>query len=76
MRTVYGGAVTGVLAFFACFAQAAMENGAALAPELTVSALWVVVFLLVFVGICAWIGFAIWRNERKNAARREDNAKA
>ena len=76
MRTVFVGAVAWVLALFACFAQAATEDGAALAPELTVSAMWVVVFLLVFVGICAWIGFGIWRNERKNAARREDNANA
>jgi cbb3-type cytochrome oxidase subunit 3 len=76
MRTVFGGAVAWALAFFASFAQAASEDGAALAPELTVSAMWVVVFLLVFVGICAWIGFAIWRHERKNAVKREDNAKA
>ena len=75
MKSVWNGAVASVLACFACFVQAAVEEGAALAPEPTVSGVWVAVFLLVFVGICAWIGIAIWRNERKNG-KSGDSAKA
>jgi hypothetical protein len=74
MKSVLSGAVASMLACFACFVQAAAEEGGALAPEPTVSTVWVVVFLLVFVGICAWIGIAIWRNERKNKSG--DSAKA
>ncbi len=77
MRYLFGGAAAMVLAFFAGFTQAAMGEGSALAPEPTVSVMWVVAFLLVFVGICAWIGFTIWRNERKHSTpKRGDNAKA
>jgi hypothetical protein len=65
-----------LLSLFAgtCFAQA-MEEGAASAPEPTVSVAWVIVFLAIFVGICVWIGVAIWRNERKNRASGSGNAR-
>ena len=76
MKTLFGRAAAAVPAFLAGLAQAAVDEGSALTPEPTVSVLWVVAFLLVFVGICAWIGFAIWRNERKHSVKREDNAKA
>ena len=70
MKTIFDRVVAMMLGLVACVAQAAMEDGgAAMAPEPTVSAVWVVVFLAIFVGICAWIGIAIWRNERKNAAK-------
>ena len=76
MKVVFDRAVAMMLGLFACVAQAAMEDGgAALAPEPTVSVVWVLVFLAIFVGICAWIGVAIWRNERKNAAKAQANAK-
>ena len=58
----------------ACFAQA-VDEAAAGAPAPTVSVVWVIVFLAIFVGICAWIGIAIWRNERKNRASRPGNAR-
>jgi len=59
-----------LLGLFAAVAQAAVQEGgeAAYAPEPTVSVVWVIVFLALFVGICVWIGVAIWRNERKNAS--------
>ena len=59
-----------------CFAVQAIEEGAANAPEPTVSVVWVIVFLLVFVGICAWIGIAIWRNERKNRVADQQNGRS
>ncbi|MGH8638024.1 MAG: hypothetical protein ACREUX_11825 [Burkholderiales bacterium] len=55
-----------------CFAQA-MDEGAAAAP--TVSMVWVIVFLGIFVVVCAWIGIAIWRNERKNRTSGPGNAR-
>jgi hypothetical protein len=58
----------------ACFAQA-VEEGAASAPEPTVSVVWVIAFLGIFVGVCIWIGIAIWRNERKNRASNSENAR-
>jgi hypothetical protein len=76
MKVVVDRVVAMMLGFFACVAQAAMEDGsAAAAAEPTVSVIWVVVFLAIFVGICAWIGIAIWRNERKNAGKAQANAK-
>ncbi|MCC7080549.1 MAG: hypothetical protein IT530_07750 [Burkholderiales bacterium] len=67
MKAVFDRVLAMVLSLVAgtCFAQA-IDEGAASAPEPTVSVVWVVVFLAIFVGICAWIGIAIWRNERKN----------
>lgn len=58
----------------ACFAQA-MGEGAAIAPEPSVSVVWVIVFLAIFVGVCAWIGLGIWRNERKNRASSQENVR-
>jgi heme/copper-type cytochrome/quinol oxidase subunit 2 len=58
----------------ACFAQA-MDEGAAHAPEPTVSVVWVIVFLAIFVGVCTWIGIGIWRNERKNRASSQENVR-
>jgi hypothetical protein len=63
------------LAVPAALARAA-EDGAALAPEPTVNVAWVAVFLVVFLGICAWFGIAIWRAERKNRVNAGNNAKA
>jgi protein-S-isoprenylcysteine O-methyltransferase Ste14 len=61
-----------ILAFlFACgtsFALAAADEGGKLAPEPTVSVGWVYFFIVVFFGICAWFGYAIWNAEKKNRA--------
>ena len=77
MKVVFDRAVAMMLGIFACLAQAAMEDGgAASAPEPTVGVVWVIVFLGIFVGICAWIGIAIWRNERKNTAKAQANVKS
>ena len=77
MKLVFDRAVAMMLGLFACVAQAAMEDGgAAPGARAHVSVVWVVVFLAIFVGICAWIGIAIWRNERKNAAKGQRNAQA
>jgi protein-S-isoprenylcysteine O-methyltransferase Ste14 len=61
-----------ILAFlFACgtsIALAAADEGGKLAPEPTVSVGWVYFFIVVFFGICAWFGYAIWNAEKKNRA--------
>jgi hypothetical protein len=41
-------------------------EGRELAPEPTVSVGWVWFFLVVFVGICVWFGYAIWNADKKN----------
>lgn len=56
------------------FAQAVTDGVGAPGP--TVSALWVIVFLALFVAICAWIAIAIWRNERKHRAGREQDLRS
>ncbi|MCC6532198.1 MAG: hypothetical protein IT531_06595 [Burkholderiales bacterium] len=61
-----------VLTLFAPLAGAAMEEGGALAPEPTVNVVWVGVFLVLFVGVCVWIGVAIWRAERRSKQSGKD----
>lgn len=56
------------------FAQAGAECVGAPGP--VVSTLWVIVFLALFVAICAWIAIAIWRNERKDRAGREQDLRS
>jgi hypothetical protein len=53
-------------------ALAAVAEGGPMAPEPQVNVVWVYVFLIVFVGICAWFGFAIWNSDRKS----KDGAKS
>ena len=50
---------------WAALANAAVGESAPLAPEPTVAGVWVFIFLVAFVGVCVWIGYAIWRAERK-----------
>ena len=47
-------------------AFAALEEGGKSAPEPTVGIGWVLFFLVLFVGICAGIGVAIWRAEKRS----------
>ena len=53
------------LAIWAAAALAVVGEAAPLAPEPTVSTGWVVFFMFVFVGVCVWIGYAIWRADKK-----------
>ena len=46
----------------------AQEQAAEIAPEPTVSVIWVAVFGLVFVGMCVWFVIAMIRSERKSKA--------
>jgi hypothetical protein len=71
MKLVVGRVWMLLLGLFTAVAQAAMQEGGegAYAPEPTVSVVWVVVFLALFLDICVWIGVAIWRNERKNSGQ-------
>ena len=76
MKAVSERALAMLLALFAsaAFAQA-MGEGAVSAPGPTVSVVWVIVFLAIFVAICTWIGITIWRNERKHRASSQQNAR-
>ena len=63
--------VNSILAMIICaspLALAAAEEAGALAPEPTVSVGWVYFFILVFLGICAWFAYAIWRADKKTRA--------
>ena len=57
-----------LLALCAGLSQALAQEGAPSAPEPTVSAVWVLVFVAVFIGVCAWFGYNLWRNDRETRA--------
>ena len=60
-----------LLAMFTCvssIALAAADEAGQLAPEPTVSVVWVYFFVLVFFGICAWFAYAIWNADKKTRA--------
>jgi hypothetical protein len=63
--------VNSILAMITCvstLALAAGDEAAQLAPEPTVSVVWVYFFVLVFFGICAWFAYAIWNADKKTRA--------
>jgi NhaP-type Na+/H+ or K+/H+ antiporter len=66
MRSFLKFAIASWLAFVSLAVQSALEPGAASAPEPTVDAVWVVVFGVLFIAVCVWIGIAIFRAEKKN----------
>jgi len=66
MKTAIQRSILAFFAFIASFAQAAVQEGGPLAPEPQVATFWVFAFLVLFVGVCIWIGIAIWRSERKS----------
>ena len=66
MRSFPKFAIAPRLAIVSFAVQAALEQGAASAPEPTVDVVWVVVFGVLFIGVCVWIGIAIVRAEKKN----------
>lgn len=66
MKTAMQRASLALFAFIASITQVmAQEGGAASEPSPTVDTFWVFVFLVLFVGVCVWIGIAIWRAEHK-----------
>jgi len=65
--------VTGWLALSALLGRAAMEQADKLAPEPTVSVVWVIVFFIAFVAVCVGIGVGVYRAERASkAAEKKD----
>jgi hypothetical protein len=66
MKSFIGRAWMLLLGLVASIAYAQEGGEAAYVPAPTVGIFWVFVFLALFIGICGWIGFAIWNNERKN----------
>jgi len=69
MKTFVNYVVATWLALTSLSALAALEGGQ-LAPEPTVNVAWVGVFLLLFIGVCVFIGVAIYRAEGK---RKQDS---
>jgi hypothetical protein len=65
MKSLLKFAVSSWLAFISCVVGAALEGGAALAPEPTVDVIWVAAFGVLFLVVCVWIGVAIFRAEKK-----------
>ncbi len=60
--------VTGWLALVALVSEAAMEQADKLAPEPTVSIVWVILFFIAFVAVCVGIGIGVYRAERASKA--------
>jgi len=74
MKSFLNYVVAGWLALTAALGHAAMEQAENLAPEPTVSVVWVVVFLVLFVGVCVGIGVGVYRAERASKAAGEKKA--
>lgn len=68
MRNIFSSIVALFYTFGTGVALAVVEEGSKLAPEPTVAVGWVYFFVFLFVGICVWIGYAIWSAEQKNRA--------
>ena len=54
-----------LVTLWAALANAAVGEGGPMAPEPTVGSGWGVLFLVTFIVVCVWIGYAIWRSEKK-----------
>ena len=64
MKALIHSSIASLLAFCSLVGYAAMEDAVDSTPAPTVDVVWVVVFLAVFVGVCAWIGIGIIRADR------------
>jgi hypothetical protein len=67
MKAIWNAVLALWLACLPLFARAS-EQAAELAPEPTVSVVWVGVFVALFVGMCVWFLIAMVRADRKNKA--------
>ena len=72
MKAVLDRAAALLLGLFACLAPA-MEDSAGIAAVPTVSVFWVIAFMALFVGVCVWIAIAIWRSERRDDPKRQQD---
>lgn len=66
MKALVQFVVTGWLALTALLGRAAVEQTDKLAPEPTVSVVWVFVFFIAFLAVCVGIGIGIYRAGREN----------
>lgn len=66
MKAIWKLAVAAFLSMMASFAGAAVEQADKMAPEPTVSAVWIVVFLVVFVLFCVGLVIGIRRADKQN----------
>ena len=68
MKAILQFVVAGWLVLTSCLGRAALEQADQLAPEPTVSVVWVVVFFVAFVAVCVGIGVGVYRAERASKA--------
>ena len=59
------------LALTSLVGRAAVEQADKLAPEPTVSVVWVFVFFVAFIAVCVGIGVGVYRAERASKASAE-----
>ena len=74
MKTFFDYVLMTLLAVATTFAHAATEQVEQLAPEPTVSIVWVVLFFIAFVGVCVGIGVGVYRADRANKSAAEKKA--
>ncbi len=72
MKTAIQSVSLAFLAVIATLVQAADE--APYVPAPMVNTFWVYAFFVLFVGVCVWIGVAIWRAERRSKQAARDAA--
>jgi len=68
MKAIWTFVAGALLALVASLAGAAVEQADKMAPEPTVSVVWVVVFMVVFVLFCVGVGIGIYRADKKSKA--------
>lgn len=66
MRNVFKSVLAFLFSVSVGTALAVVDETNKLAPEPTVAVGWVYFFLCLFVGVCVWIGYAIWHADKKS----------
>lgn len=66
MKAILNYVTATILALAAGMAVAAVDQADKMAPEPTVSGVWIVVFLGVFVLFCVGVGIGIYRADKKS----------
>ena len=75
MKSLLNYVVAGWLALTGVIGQAAVDQADKLAPEPTVSVVWVFVFFVAFIAVCVGIGVGVYRAERAAKATAAEQSK-
>lgn len=65
MKSFLRSVACALLVLMSSVAGAALDQADKMAPEPTVSVVWVALFLIIFVGFCVGVGVAIYRADKK-----------